>query len=184
MQPKTDIIGNLMANKKRFYLIIGGIVVLLIAIFTLLANSGDKTPAKVAALSTRVSALGEFTRSQSAMITSGEMREQNATLTIVLTGAASDIKALKSIVGVKPDEEATAANRTRLANLKKKLESALVTNTYDKTYKESITAELLSLQQSVATLGVASGATTKATLTEIYKRLETSRKAFADVKIN
>lgn len=186
MQPQNqDIISKLMANKKQFYMLIGGVLVLIIIIVTIIANSGDKSPSRVIAMQAHLAALADFTANQSDSLNSASLRDQNANIGILLSGAANDITVTTATVYGKtdPNSQAIAANAGRLAEMQAAIDSAINTNTVDIEYQKLLATELKTVESQLTGLSSSGGRTIRELLVDIRERLKLGRDAFEKVSL-
>lgn len=179
---KQDIFSKLFSNKKLLFLVIGGFIILVLAIVTLAANSGSKTPGKLVAMQTHLAALAEFSRDQGDTLNDADLRDQNANLSILLIGASNDIGTytLEAFGEIKPDATIAARSATRVAELETITESALNTNTVDTVYRQEMINEVTSIEAQLVSYGADSGTKGRALLESILTRMQKGREALEE----
>lgn len=182
---QQDLMAKLMANKKMLALVGGIVLVLLFLVPILLAGSKNPTPSRVVTLQSHFTALADFTNEQEDRLIDGGLRRQNATIGILLAGAANDIKTISAQVygPIEPSPATVAANAARLAEMQAALDASVATNTYDETYKLIVASELQTLDALLAEYASQSSQTVAEVLQNIRERLAKGRELLSNYEL-
>lgn len=131
------------ADNKRFFLFIGGGLLIAIIVGVLALSSGSGPTQKMQTMAARMTALQEISSNSQKNIKSGQLRTTNSTLTIFLTNANRDAAEplKKSGVDIKKldNKIKTAENGEKL---KATLEDARLNATFDRTYSREMSYQL------------------------------------------
>lgn len=183
---RQDLFAKLLANKKLLFLIVGVLVVLMITVPLLLAATADKTPGRVLAINSHLAALAELSEEQRSELNSASLRDQNANVSIILSGATNDLTAAlaQTSAASAVDAQAAARHAARLAAIQAALEEARQTNTLDAQYQKQLVTELEVVETQLTVLSKETKRkVVRETLADIADRLKLGREALAEVSL-
>jgi len=183
---RQDLFAKLLANKKLLFLIVGVLVVLMITVPLLLAATADKTPGRILAINSHLAALAELSEEQRSELNSASLRDQNANVSIILSGATNDLTAAlaQASSASAVDAQAAARHAARLAAIQTALEEARQTNTLDSQYQKQLVTELEVVETQLVVLSKETKRkVVRDTLADIANRLKLGREALAKVSL-
>ena len=183
---RQDLFAKLLANKKLLFLIVGVLVVLMITVPLLLAATADKTPGRILAINSHLAALAELSEEQRSELNSASLRDQNANVSIILSGATNDLTAAlaQASSASAVDAQAAARHAARLAAIQTALEEARQTNTLDSQYQKQLDTELEVVETQLVVLSKETKRkVVRDTLADIANRLKLGREALAKVSL-
>ena len=183
---RQDLFAKLLANKKLLFLIVGVLVVLMITVPLLLAATADKTPGRILAINRHLAALAELSEEQRSELNSASLRDQNANVSIILSGATNDLTAAlaQASSASAVDAQAAARHAARLAAIQTALEEARQTNTLDSQYQKQLVTELEVVETQLVVLSKETKRkVVRDTLADIANRLKLGREALAKVSL-